>query len=210
VSWGSYLWYRIQPQALTPAGFETTFPVLAWQLLFVHGIVIGHNRKRIRAVVDELPAPVPAFAVLLTVAFAAFAFANPWTDGPAWLHLSVVSPERFSELYGRYFALSGLGAGRLINLALGLAVFYGLLTRYWTLARPFQALFVTLGQRSLGAFVLHVYGVLLVAQLPRPESLVSTTLVQLVLVCTIAALLNTPQLLRDRTRAPEPAAALAA
>jgi hypothetical protein len=210
VSWGIYLWYRIQPHALTPAGFETTFPVLAWQLLFVHGIVIGHNRNRIRSVVAELPAVVPASAVLLMVAFAAFAFANPWTEGPAWLRLSLVSPERFSELYGRYFALSGLGVGRLINLAVGLAVFYGLLTRYWALARPFQAVFVTLGQRSLGAFVLHVYGVLLVARLPRPESVVGNTLVQVMLVCTIAALLNISQLLRDRMHAPEPATALAA
>jgi hypothetical protein len=37
VSWVIYLGYRIAPQQVTAAEFEIVFPLLAWQLLFVHG-----------------------------------------------------------------------------------------------------------------------------------------------------------------------------
>jgi peptidoglycan/LPS O-acetylase OafA/YrhL len=52
--------------------------------------------------------------------------------------------------------------------------------------------FVTLGQQSLGAFVLHVYGILLVAHLPSvfTDGLWTSTLVQLTLILSIAVLLN--------------------
>jgi len=35
VSWALYLWYRLDPHTLTLAGFESAFPLLAWQLVFV-------------------------------------------------------------------------------------------------------------------------------------------------------------------------------
>ena len=136
--------------------------------------------------------------MLVTAGFTIFAFCNPWTDGPSWLHLGVVSPERFTSLYERYFALSDLGVGRLLNLSIALPVAYVMLTRYWALARPLEAVFVVLGQRSLGAFVLHVYGLLLLAHLPLPEGIWINTLAQVTLVCTIAMLLNSAQGLRYR------------
>ena len=61
-----------------------------------------------------------------------------------------------ADLYTRYFSLTDLGIGRLLNLAVALPLGYMLLSRCWTIAGPFQTMFVTLGQRSLGAFVLHV------------------------------------------------------
>src|SRR5262245_57546571 len=54
-SWGVYLWYRLVPHALTAAQFELTFPLLAWQLLFVHGIAIGYHRDRFSAFVARCP-----------------------------------------------------------------------------------------------------------------------------------------------------------
>jgi len=168
-SWALYLWYRVQPHAPTGAGFEFAFPLLAWQLLFVHGIAIGYYRNDIAAFVSRLPAITPRVALSVTAAFSIFAFCNPWADGPSWLHLHVVSPDRFSSLYERYFALSSLGIGRLLNLSIALPVGYAMLTRYWALARPFETVLVALGRRSLGAFVLHVYGLLLLAHLPIRE-----------------------------------------
>src|SRR5262249_37018034 len=119
-SWALYLWYRIQPHALTPAGFETTFPLLAWQLLLVHGSAIGYHRPRISAGFARVSGTIPAAAVLLTAAFAALAFCNPWTDGPAWLRVPLMSAERFTEMYERFFSLSSLGVGRLVNLTVAL------------------------------------------------------------------------------------------
>src|SRR6185295_2836470 len=168
VSWALYLWYRVAPHALTGAGFESAFPILAWQLLFVHGITIGYHRDSVSRFVARAPRIAPRVAVLAAAGFMILAFCNPWADGPSWLHLRVVSPERFTYLYEHYFSLSDLRVGRLLNLAIGLPVAFAMLTRYWALARPLETVFVTLGQRSLGAFVLHVYGLLLLAHLHLP------------------------------------------
>jgi len=200
LSWVLYLWYRVEPHAMTTAGFESAFPLLAWQLLFVHGITIGYHRHEVGAFAARVPRITPHVALLITVGFALFAFCNPWTDGPAWLQLRVVSPERFTHWYEHYFTLSDLRIGRLLNLAVALPVGYMLLTRYWAQARRVEAVFVVLGQRSLGAFVLHVYGLLLFAHLPLPASVWINTSAQVALVCTIAILLNGAQNLRVRRR----------
>ncbi len=200
VSWALYVWYRVQPHALTTAGFESAFPLLAWQLLFVHGIAIGYHRDGLSRFVARVPGVALKAAGLITAVFMIFAFCNPWADGPSWLHWRIVSPEQFTYFYERFCTLSDLRVGRLLNLAIGLPVAYVMLTRFWTLARPLEAVFVTLGQRSLGAFVLHVYGVLLLGLLRLPDGLLINTLVQMTLVLTIATLLNSAALMRERHR----------
>ena len=84
VSWGIYLWYRFAPQQVTPGEFETTFPILAWQLLFVHGIVIGYYRERIGAVVTRCPNGLRISIGVACVAF--MGFARGFTGG--WSHRS--------------------------------------------------------------------------------------------------------------------------
>jgi hypothetical protein len=197
-SWALYLWNRLDPHAITTASFESAFPLLAWQVLFVHGIAIGYHRERIGAFVERAPTWLPATAALATGAFALFAFCNPWADGPSWLHLDLVSSERFTALYGRYFELKDLGLGRLLNLALGLATAYAALTRHWVLMRPFHTVFITLGQQSLGAFVVHVYALLLLAQLPLPATALINTLVQVAVVGGIVFVLQNVQRLKQR------------
>jgi hypothetical protein len=159
-----------------------------------------------------MPTLTPHVAMLIAAGFTLFAFCNPWTYGPSWLHLNFVSPDRFAYLYGRYFTLSDLRIGRLLNLSIALPVAYVLLTRYWALARPFEKVFVVLGQRSLGAFVLHVYGLLLLAHLRLPDSIWINTLAQVALVYGIALILSGAQSLRYRRRSvtPEQAHPLAA
>ncbi|HEV3058201.1 MAG TPA: OpgC domain-containing protein [Vicinamibacterales bacterium] len=199
-SWALYLWYRVEPHAMTAAGFESAFPLLAWQLLFVHGITIGYHRNDIGVFFARMPAITLRVAVLITAGFTIFALCNPWSAGPSWLHVRVVSPERFTYLYEGYFSLSDLRIGRLLNLSVALPVAYVMLTRYWALARPLEKVFVVLGQRSLGAFVLHVYGLLVLAHLPLTKGIWINTLAQVTLVITIATLLNGTQGLRHRHR----------
>src|SRR5262249_26090006 len=64
ISWAVYLLYRLNPHSLTGAGFESAFPLLAWQLLFVHGIAIGYHRDDLREFFDRAPSCLPAAAVL--------------------------------------------------------------------------------------------------------------------------------------------------
>jgi hypothetical protein len=202
-SWTVYLWYRITPHALTAAQFESTFPIMAWQLLFVHGLAIGYHRERLSAFVERLPRAIPIAVAGAAAAFLVFALCNPWTEGPSWLRLNVVSPAHFTYLYFNSFSLTDLQIGRVLNLAAALPMGYALLTRGWALARPLGKVFITLGQQSLGAFVLHVYGILLIAHLPLVGAnwLWTNTLIQVMLILAIAALLNASQ--RRPVRRPE-------
>src|SRR5262245_25279412 len=59
LSWLAYFGYHVSPRALTGAQFETSFPILVWQLLFVHGIVIGYHREQLTSIVGRLPRIVP-------------------------------------------------------------------------------------------------------------------------------------------------------
>jgi hypothetical protein len=214
VSWSLYFWYRIAPQPLTPAGFESTFPILAWQLLFVHGIAIGYHRERLGAFVARWPRTVPIVLGGASAAFLVFALCNPWTEGPHLLRWNLVSPERFTELYVEYFSLTDLGIGRLLNLAVTLPVGYALLTASWRTASRLGVVFGTLGQHSLGAFILHVYGIVVVAHLPLAQfnELWINTLIQVTLVLGITGLLSGVRRrpLRRVTRSTAPVQRLAA
>jgi len=207
VSWVLYLWYRLDPHAVTTGSFESSFPLLAWQLLFVHGIVIGYHREDIAAAVRRLPLWVPTVVVCATVLFTAFALCNPSIDGPSWLYAPLMSPERFTHIYGRYFGLKHLGVGRLLNLAVALPVAYTLLTRCWSLIRPLHGVFITLGQQSLGAFALHVYALVLIPYLPLPGGVLIDTFAQVAIVVCIAGILGGRQRPRLPQRAPAPLAA---
>jgi hypothetical protein len=212
VSWILYLWYRVSPHTVTTGQFETNFPLLVWQLLFVHGIAMGYYRDKVGAFVSRLPRFVPLAACTASLAFVVFAFCNPWTEGPDILHWTLVSPERFAALYSDYFTLSDLGVGRLLNLAVSLPVGYAALSVLWKLARPFGSVFITLGQQSLGAFVLHVYAILAMAHLSPENGIWTNTVVQVAAILTIAALLHAVRRLSPRRRpamtpTPQPVAA---
>src|SRR5262245_441181 len=200
-SWSVYLWYRFAPHAITTAEFEAAFPILAWQLLFVHGVALGYHRAQVAEFIARRRALLPMLAGAAAV-FTALALSNPWTEGPSWLYWSIFSPDRVAHLYFNYFSLADLGVGRLLNLAVALPVGYALLTWCWMLVRPVGAVFVSLGQQSLSAFILHVYGVIAIAHLPgvSDSNVVTTTVVQLLLIVSIAVLLNAAQRIEIRPK----------
>src|SRR4030095_3803894 len=80
VSWGTPLWYCIAPQPITTAEFEAVFPIPAWQLLFVHGIVIGYHRDALAAFKARSPRALRLGIAGVCVAFMAFALSNPLTE----------------------------------------------------------------------------------------------------------------------------------
>jgi hypothetical protein len=108
----------------------------------------------------------------------------------------LVSPQACTTLYDNYFSLSDLGVGRILNLAVALPTGYALLAwrRVQQVMGPIQAILVTLGRGSLGAFVLHVFGLLLLSYLPQSDELWINTTVQVLLIVTIAGLLKAQQL----------------
>src|SRR5262252_7184818 len=210
-SWALYLFYRIAPHTLTAAHFETAFPMLVWQLLFVHGIAIGYERERIHRIMTHAPRMLAIGAVVASAVFIVFALSNPWADGPGFLRWTFVSEDRFTDLYWRYFSLRDLGIGRLLNLAAALPLCYALLTMFWKLASPVGRVLITLGQQSLGAFVLHVYAILLIAHVPlSSENRVwANTLLQVAVILAIAGVLAAIRSRPDR-RMPAPSGGLRA
>jgi hypothetical protein len=211
-SWIAYLVYRLAPRQLTSAEFESVFPILAWQLLFVHGIAIGYHRHDVAQWMACRSRTVLLAAGASTALFVVFALSNPWLDGPSWLHWRAVSEDRFNGLYAHYFQLTELGLGRLLNLAVALPTGYALLGWCWRVVRPAHKLLIVLGQGSLGAFVLHVYAIVLLAQLPIGDGLLANTVLQLLVIVGIAALLNSMSRTRDRQASPalRPSHAMAA
>lgn len=131
------------------------FPFAAWQLPFAFGVIIGYHRGRIAralAPTHRLAAAVVAGSVIAVVLILAFqlTIADRASDQPsalAWL-LS-------SDLV---FGKNDLRPGRLLALV-GVATFaYGLVTALWVpIRRGLGWLLLPLGQRSLGAYGIHLF-----------------------------------------------------
>lgn len=208
-SWIVYIWYQIAPRQLTASEFEVVFPLLAWQLLFVHGIAIGYYRASLDRLLTRSPKRVTIAIGAASIVFMAIALSNPSVTGPSWLRWNVVPPQQFLSIYERYFSLSDLGMGRLLNLAVALPFAYAMLTYGWVIAGRLQALFVTLGRGSLGAFVLHVYGLLILSYVPDTGQVWSNALMQVLLIVAIATLLTGMRRLRTSRPAVAPSQVMA-
>jgi hypothetical protein len=130
------------------------FPFAAWQLPFALGVILGYHRERVATALTPRLRTVAAaggimIAILLIAAFQ-FTLADRAADQPsplAWL-LS-------SDLV---FGKNDLRPGRLLAL-LGLATFaFALVSVAWLpIRRALGWLLLPLGQRSLGAYGLHLF-----------------------------------------------------
>jgi hypothetical protein len=176
LSWIAYLVNLATPEGtagtaeLRPSGaqFEYAFPLLAWQLIFIHGIVVGYFKQQIVAYLSG-PGPWVRLAGGASVLFMLFSLNHPIPQMPEWAVLSVIPPDTFGRLFETYFLKYKLGPGRLLNEAVLLIAVYALLTRCW---QPIKAalgwLFIPLGQASLYVFFVHIYLILIVSNTPLP------------------------------------------
>jgi len=76
--------------------------------------------------------------------------------------------------------------------------------------RPVHKLVIVLGQGSLGAFVLHVYAVVLLTHLPIGDGLLTNTVLQLLVIVGTAGLLNAMSRERQASPVLRPSHAMAA
>lgn len=168
VSWALYLIQTLSPGKRLPLSFDEPFRLLAWQLLFVHGLALGYFRQEVLAWLRTRPgrmlggAAVVVFAGLLF-----FSWNSPWSEGAFDRRLSLIPASTFWDVYTRWFDRAQLGPGRVLNVAALLLVAYALLGRFWPFfQRTLGWLLVPLGQVTLYVFILHVFFVYLVASLP--------------------------------------------
>jgi hypothetical protein len=155
-AWGLWLLWQISPADVQfPWNVvDGGFPFAAWQLPFAMGVIIGYHRDRIaRALTPSARVAMVVggtiLSILLIVAFQ-LTIADRASDQPsalAWL-LS-------SDLV---FGKNDLRPGRLLAL-FGVATFaFALVTILWApIRRGLGWLLLPLGQRSLGAYGIHLF-----------------------------------------------------
>ena len=151
----------------TGAQFEYAFPILTWQILFVHGLVIGYYRNEIwNFFHTRKGAVVFAFSFVLFLGFLFFTYNNPLDKIPDYLRLHYIDPDTFRSIYRDYFPKNTLGIGRLINDFVMLIVSYAMLSYLWRpIHRVFGWFFIPIGQASLYVFILHVYVCIVIANI---------------------------------------------
>lgn len=154
----------------TGAQFEYAFPLIAWQLVYLHGLLIGYYEKKLLAFFNTVRGKqFIYFSFFLSACFLVFTLNHPMAEFANWSKLSFIPPETFDYLYTHYFQKYKLGPGRLINMVVLLLSIYVLLTRFWLpINRVFGWFLIPLGQASLYVFVVHVFVLLLISNTPLP------------------------------------------
>jgi hypothetical protein len=175
VSLGLYVTYQISSTTVLTAVFESPFPLLAWQVLFVLGLAAGWHREFLvsRARTAAGGAVLGASAMVYALGFF-FTWNNPWrpwTDNPVRFSLGIIPEDTFASIYTAAFERSPLAPGRLVFVVVALITLYAALT---VLRRPVERVLVPvlapLGQATLYVFVLQVFVVAVVASLPLPTT----------------------------------------
>ncbi len=173
ISWILYLANAAFPVRPTAAQFEYGFPLLAWQLIFFHGLFFGFYWKQIADYFRGRKATaVYSVSFLLFLGFLFFTWNNPNPGLPSWYRLSFISSDTFHSLYQSYFTKNRLGILRLINYSVVMILGYRLLTLAWRpIRRALGWLLIPLGQASLYVFILHVYLIAIVTSIPALQGL---------------------------------------
>jgi hypothetical protein len=175
-SWGLYLLNLLTPETtpgvaelrLTVCQFEYGFPILAWQLIFVHGVVVGYYKKQVLAFFST-PAGmmIASLSVVCWLALLWFSLNHPLPQLPAWARLHAIDPDTFNHLYATYFLKYKLGPGRVLNLAVFVVTAFVVLTFAWKpVHKALGWLFIPLGQESMYVFFVHIYLIIIVANWP--------------------------------------------
>jgi hypothetical protein len=166
-SWLTYVWYQWHPTKVTGCMFEDAFPLLAWQLLYLHGQAIGYHRQ---VVFDFFGSPKGRFVLgtagVLGVAFWFWALNAPDIVIPRFAKFTVIPPSLYTHVYGKFMIKSSLGILRVVDDFCVFTLLYVLLARSWrSFDRVLGWLLVPLGQASLYVFIVHVFFIALIGSI---------------------------------------------
>ncbi|MEP7737810.1 OpgC domain-containing protein [Nocardioides sp. 31GB23] len=142
LSWGLFTWGTVTAPDWTVGQYESAYPPLVWQVVFVHGLVLGHHRT---VLARAWASPAGRAGFLASVVALATALTVAWTapGGPALL----------LHLWGG----DALGAGRLLSVLLVGLVAVAVLSAAWTpVRRGVARVLVPVGRAGLLVLVLHV------------------------------------------------------
>jgi hypothetical protein len=153
---------------LTGAQFEFAFPLVAWQMLYVHAVIAGAYKEEI---VEYLSRPSKRWLVwmsaALTLGFIFFSLNHPMDKLPDWATLEMIPHDTFMGIYNAHFLKHNLGPGRLLNEVVLFISVYALLTVCWQpINRAVGWFFIPLGRSSLYVFTIHVFLILVIGNTP--------------------------------------------
>jgi hypothetical protein len=159
VSWILYFSNVLNPRMPTGAQFEYAFPLLTWQVLFLHGLAIGFHRARILAFFRTRAGTFTLVAcVVIAAACAMFAQGTTNPLLPSWARFDLWPAGLYNDTWGGWAQKNTLGMLRLVNYGAFLVVAYALLSRWWRLFdRALGWFLIPIGQATLYVFILHIF-----------------------------------------------------
>ena len=161
ISWALYVLDAVFSLRVFNSQFQDVFPLLTWQVIFVHGVTIGYHR---RTIINALS--TPRGKILIGVATGAYALflGGLWLNYTLGLGLPFIPAGFYETLYESGYVRVILQPGRLLNLAFFIVAAHVILTSFWKpINRLTGWLYIPLGRASLYVFIVHVYFVLAVA-----------------------------------------------
>jgi hypothetical protein len=186
LSWGFWLAYQIVPEHFSPE--IGTFPIFAWQVLFVNGLVIGYHRETVKKILSKwvgwkLYVPLIAtFIGLLAL-------------GITWIYAGAFAGNtELTSFLSAAFDKMSLRPGRVLTFLVFMAVFYLTLTYFWEpINRALGWLFRPLGQNSLYVYILHGFVVSIFFNIPSygDASPLIHTMGHIIAVLTLWSLVKT-------------------
>ncbi|MBT2501272.1 OpgC domain-containing protein [Curtobacterium sp. ISL-83] len=165
VSWALYVFQALNP-AFRPLNsqFEAVFPLLTWQVVFTHGLVLGYYRRQIVGALTGrlgkvlIGVGIGGYALFLVYVWAGHHFGFTPAPFPSGL---------YETLYNNAYQRVDLQWGRLVDIAFFAIVSYAILTVFWKpIAGVIGWLWIPIGQASLYVFVWQVFFALAIASIP--------------------------------------------
>ena len=164
ISWAAFVYSATSAPHWLPSQFEDVFPLLTWQIAFTHGLVIGHYRRQLTAALTSRWGKVGCTIFVLGYAGS---LVYLWL-GHAYGFVATPFPDTtYTYLYEHAYTRIFLQPGRLLDLVLMIVVAFAFLTTCWKPVNAIVGWFWTpLGAASLYVFIVHVFFVLAIANIP--------------------------------------------
>lgn len=165
-SWALYLFGRATMLDVLPAQSEGPFPVLIWQLLFVHGMVLGWHRDRVAAALRGHRRMIIGAVVAVAVVAAYLRLHEIGLDPLGLDRVLGFDATDWRRWDAEHFSKTTLDPARLLTTVSFIAAAYLAFSRFAGAAHRFGWWLLPLGRNSFYVFIVQVFVCLALASVP--------------------------------------------